>query len=1108
VGADNPTEPTAEHRITPRQSLTTPRRDDLGLRRIGNAAGLAISLLPNGGIFAIEHAEKDRRIMINQVLGSPIGGGMGRLYLRIGGGEPTMLPLAGAEARARVGVRGDGFLWQGHSRGVHHAVTLRLHGALSLWLWHIELRNEGAQALACDSVLIQDLGLGEPHFLMSNEAYASQYLDHYVARHARLGHVLLGRQNLAQNGAHPWVAHGCLEGAVAFATDFRQVMGCAHRDADELDVPFGTDLPSVRLQHECGCAALQSEAVALAPGAGKSWTFFGFYAADHPGPSGDADLALIDTLVAAGAAVRPGGGRPRAEGALAPRSLLQDAAAARADALADAAIAERYPSQLHIERTAERWLSLFVPGESHARHVVLRDKERVVLRRHGALLRGGAAMLPDEETLCVTCWMHGVFAAQLTIGNTSFHRLFSVSRDPYNITRGSGVRMLVERSGEWRLLTVPSAFEMGLEDCRWIYRLGDTTITVWAEVSAVDPAATWQVSVEGEPCRFLVIGQLVLGEFEYEHAAPVVIDTAHKQLSFRPDPSHLWGQAYPQAVYHLVTDTPDCIDSVGGDELLYADGRRRTGGYAVLRTVATRHFGFAVVGSLTDPERAAALARRYCGARDEAAQRAESIRYWRSLTRGIHIAHDDAGAAAIDTVLPWMVHDAMVHLTVPHGLEQYTGGAWGTRDVCQGPVELLLALEHDQPAKEILRILFAQQYAQRGDWPQWFMLEPYSQIQDREAHGDVIVWPLKALCDYVEATGDFAILCEEVAWRREDNLQRSTATASVSVHIEKLLATVRQRFIPGTHLLRYGNGDWNDSLQPVDVSKRDWMVSSWTVALLYEQLCRYAEILRRAGRADGADELRLAAAMRAEVNRWLIRDGTVAGYGVFSPDGGLPELLFHPQDRQTGIAYSLLPMSQAIIGGLFTPEQAQHHLNLIRRHLRFADGARLMDRPIAYHGGIATIFQRAELAAFFGREIGLMYTHAHLRYAQAMAVLGDAQELWDALLLVNPIAVTERVPHAALRQRNTYFSSSDAAFADRYLASSDWESLRAGMIGVEGGWRIYSSGPGLYTSLVVSRALGMRRQFGARLLKPCLPAALQRLAVDATGTLAPGPPLR
>ena len=46
--------------------------------------------------------------------------------------------------------------------------------------------------------------------------------------------------------------------------------------------------------------------------------------------------------------------------------------------------------------------------------------------------------------------MHGVFGAQLTIANTSFHKLFSVSRDPYNITRASGLRMLAETKDGWR----------------------------------------------------------------------------------------------------------------------------------------------------------------------------------------------------------------------------------------------------------------------------------------------------------------------------------------------------------------------------------------------------------------------------------------------------------------------------------------------------------------------------------------------------------------------------------------------------------------------------------------------------------------------------------
>ena len=85
--------------------------------------------------------------------------------------------------------------------------------------------NRRETELPCDALFIQDLGLADPGFLMSNEAYACQYLDHFVARHPRANSVVMSRQNLAQGGAHPWTAHGCLEGAAGFATDLQRADG-------------------------------------------------------------------------------------------------------------------------------------------------------------------------------------------------------------------------------------------------------------------------------------------------------------------------------------------------------------------------------------------------------------------------------------------------------------------------------------------------------------------------------------------------------------------------------------------------------------------------------------------------------------------------------------------------------------------------------------------------------------------------------------------------------------------------------------------------------------------------------------------------------------------
>jgi cellobiose phosphorylase len=1076
--------------MTPLRTFETPRESDLGLRRIGNLSGLSISVLPNGSVFAIEHQHERGRTLINQIHGSPLGGGIGRLYLRFDAGEPVVVEAVGAGAKVGFGAADDRFTWEGAAAGLRHRVSLWLHPRRNLWLWRVEVENAG-EPLTCDATLVQDVGLGARGFVMSNEAYASQYIDHHVARDPLCGPVVMCRQNLAQGAAHPWLAHGCLGGAAAFATDALQLLGPAYRDAGRIDAALG--LPSARLQHELACPMIQSSPALLQPGGEAAWTFFGLFEPDHPQASGDADLERIDHVRQA-----LGDFAPRSAAACASiRSLLQDAAPLAGRPIDEAALAERYPERVHEERAEGRIASFFVADGAHNRHVVLREKERTLARRHGAILRTGQGMLIDETTMCVTCWMHGVFASLLAIGNTSFHRLFSASRDPYNITRSGGLRILIDFGAGWQLLAEPSVFEMGLSDCRWVYLLEERMVTVRAVASGEDPAIQWRVAVEGSPCRFLVFGGLVLGEREFDHAGRVEIDASRRRIAFRPDPASLWGQRYPDAVYHLVASMPEAVEAIGGDELLHVDGQPRSGGFVALRSHATKAFDFAVVGALADPEEAERLASKYARGVQDAASLGPAARYWSRITRSLRVSGDGEGVAAANTILPWLAQNAIVHLTVPHGLEQSGGAAWGTRDVCQGPVEFLLALEHDASVKQILRIVFAQQHEIRGDWPQWFMLEPYAQIRDRHSHGDVIVWPLKALCDYIEATGDLTVLDEPVAWRREEDFAATEHRDPVAAHVAKLLATVRARFIPGTQLIRYGEGDWNDSLQPADPRMRDWMVSSWTVALLFQQLNRYAGVLTRAGREREVAEIgALAAAMRTDFNRHLVRDGTVAGYALFDPGQAKPELLLHPSDTRTGLHFSLLPMTRSIIAGLFTEEQAKHHLRLIRDHLLFPDGVRLMDRPVAYRGGLERTFRRAESAAFFGREIGLMYVHAHLRYGEALAALGEADALWDALQVVNPVIVAGHVANAEPRQRNAYFSSSDAAFPDRYRASAEWQRVRDGTVAADGGWRIYSSGPGLYTNLLLCRALGIRRRFGQRTVAPVLPRGLGRVTLE------------
>ncbi|MFZ0789942.1 MAG: hypothetical protein WAM94_10010, partial [Chromatiaceae bacterium] len=493
----------------------------------------------------------------------------------------------------------------------------------------------------------------------------------------------------------------------------------------------------------------------------------------------------------------------------------------------------------------------------------------------------------------------------------------------------------------------------------------------------------------------------------------------------------------------------------------------------------------------------------------EAELKAESD-YWQGITAGLRL-HPPVGsplaaeAARLAEILPWLAHNALIHYLSPRGLEQYSGGGWGTRDVTQGPVEMLLALGRPEPIRDLLLRVFKKQNPD-GDWPQWFMFfERERTIRPGDSHGDIVFWPLLALAQYLLASGDATLLDEDLPFFHPDGDDRAEV-APIRAHLERALGVIRNRRIPGTELAAYGHGDWNDSLQPVDPAMRERLCSAWTVTLHFRTLASLAEAFGYLGLDAESAQLRaMAERVRSDFQRILIIDDSLTGFADFNdadfPDPDFNEqgairYLLHPRDPDTGISYSLLAMVHAIIDGLFTREQARHHLHLIEQRLLGPDGARLFDRPMAYLGGLQERFQRAESSSFFGREIGLMYTHAHLRYTESLWRYGDAPRFFRALCQTNPIGIRDRVPAATPRQSNCYYSSSDAAFMDRYEAYMDYDRALRGEIPLDGGWRVYSSGAGIGLGLILRCLLGLRLERGRMVIDPVMPPDLDGMQAE------------
>ncbi|WP_299301847.1 GH36-type glycosyl hydrolase domain-containing protein [uncultured Brachybacterium sp.] len=986
----------------------------------------------------------------------------------------------GLEARTRLQVAADG----------------------EAWAWSIHLRHGGDAPLELDLLHTLDIALTERDAIRRNEQYVAQYLDltpvqlpQGGGREASL--ALAVRQNMPGPAA-PWAAVGASTPLAEWGTDALQLLD--RRTGEGLDP--ARDLPSERLQHEHTLVALRTAPLVFAPGQEWRGSFWGFALADHPAATGPQDATLIRQL------------QERIEGSLAAPAALPAAAAEPAPAEAegvapDARPATSHPATSHPATTesaasplATSLLAaappLAVQEADHAQcekfaggplrlleedgrllsafsdrgHLVTAAKERLVLRPHGHIQQVHGSGTADLDTVASTVWMRGVFCSQLTLGHASTGALTTVRRSYLGLDRSGGVRLLLRTAdGGWSLLSTPSLWLTDGASSQWLYLTETLTLRISSEV-LLGQGALVDIEVSGEPGPGAEL-LLVVGTESAELALQVIADGCPVEIG---DDSALFSDGSVHGT-GLLTARLDLSQSARV-RLLHGEatpGAPRTPGAA--RTAANPVGSSAPVGS---------------GAAGEPSAAAPSAAYRPRLPA---LRGGGEEVAAVGETLGWLAQNASIHFRSPRGLEQYSGGAWGTRDVCQGPVGLLLAT--DEPAvlrRTLLSVMAAQQ--EDGTWPQWFDYLPgHTGPGMRDAHGDVVYWPLLALGEYLAVTGDHGMLEETAPWVGEQAMGEPT---TVLDHLSRALDHIVGHRTEDPRLPAYGHGDWNDSLQPARPELAEHMCSTWTTELEVKALTVLADALAEDADARGAELERrcraLAAGAEQGLREHLLVDGELAGYAIL--DGGQVEHLVHPSDTTTGVRHGSLQMIHAVADELLTPAEARHHLALLREHLAGPTGLYLFDRPLSYHGGEMHIFQRAEAATFWGREVGLMYMHAHLRWIEALTHLGEADLAWTELLKAVPIGLGQRVRGARVRQANCYYSSSDAVFPDRYTASENPGALFAQSTGFEGGWRVYSSGPGLLLRIIVEDLLGVRRR-GERLeIDPVLPAALDGIEAE------------
>ncbi|GLC82280.1 GH36-type glycosyl hydrolase domain-containing protein [Lacrimispora brassicae] len=1035
---------------------------------------LKFSFLESGDLFEAKTGDRN----INLLKGNVIDGSLNNIYLRLNRQDGyEYIALLGKNSNSQFYKGKNSVKWTGNFMGVDYEVKFYLYH--NIFYYNVSLSGSNSEEIElffCNDIALSKVG---------NEAYIGQYIDHKPVLDKN-GFTILSRQNQQEQGENAFIQLGSLCENAAYSTDGFQFFGKEYKVNGKIKALEAEMLDCYVYQYEFPFIAIQTKKVKLQ--GNHNAVFYGYVLKSLEGSS--KEVLEIETIIHNSRADFYDHYKivDRIEYSIDINSMINGNICSQDD------IDRMYAHVQCPEYEGGNLISFF----DNEKHIVLQRKEELVERQHGNILISAKEKrlngdIVNENIISTTSYMSGIFNSHVVVGNTSMNIFMSYIRNPLNIMRMNGQRIFIKINDEFRLLCQPSIFEMGLNYCKWVYQLDHDTLTIINRTKLNSPVIFMEINSQNAVSyEFIISAFVCMGEDEFNE--PGEITVSDNKVSFFPPKGSAASQMYPDLNYSVeFSGTNVTFDN---DSPFYKDHVHRVENLYTFHCSETNNLKMYICGSVDN--------REFTG-EDFSFINAEEnyLENYGALVKNFKLYFPDQRCLDLERlnkIVYWYTSNMLIHYTMPHGLEQYGGAAWGTRDVCQGPFEYFMCMQDYKECRKIIERVFSYQFFETGNWPQWFMIDRYTMRQN-ESHGDVVIWPLKCLANYISVTGDYEILNAQIPFSQKGQEGRFTGSYSLMEHVNKQLDYISNEFYKDTYLPKYGEGDWDDTLQPSNKKLRERMISGWTTSLLYETLSQWYEVFPRKSVEEepykyGKEKLKaMVDGIRDDYHKYLVKDDVVSGFIHFDSNEKIKYIL-HPDDEDTKIKYRLIPINRGIISELFTREQADHHLKIIYEHLYYADGVRLMSKPAEYKGGINTYFMRAETASNFGREIGLQYVHAHIRFIEAISKLGKHADTMDMLLKINPICIQDSVKNADYRQSNAYFSSSDGDFKNRYEAQNDFYKLRCGDLKVKAGWRIYSSGPGIYINQLITNVLGIRFQDQSLVVDPVLSGKYDGLCFD------------